>query len=365
MRHYNIGKKLFAYGMISVMSVGLLVGCGKTDTSSDNVYTAEEASSTLAMVIGDYDVYLDELMVYAIQDITSYGVTPATLEADTATYKEQTLSLIRETKIIYDVALHNDVELGDSDIEAKDKLVDSFKSSVPAEILTKYGISDEIIDKVFTERTYVEKFENDIKNSMGQDIYDDIMEVYEDYNFQTMYQIVFPTVEVDENDEPKTDDDGNYVKLSDDDKELIRENAESALSEIRDGEDPETVADKYGVSAYSDETQGYVGAYSDDMNELLADVKAGECTDVIEGDMGYTIIYMKTVNDEELRDSYVYAVTQETLDPNYEQVYNSWLASIPVDVDGDMRGDAWESFDMIEMSQDLYDAGLVKASTAS
>lgn len=359
MRRYNIGKKLLTCGMISIMAMGMMTGCGKKDKETEVVYTKEEASATDAMVIGDYDISMDELMVYAIQEIITYSVTPEKAAADEATYKEQTLSLIRETKILYDVALHNNVELNDSDIEAKDKMVSNFKNAIPESVFETYGISDEIIDEVFTERTYVEKFENDIKNQMGQDISDDLAKSYEDKNFQTMYHMVFPTVEVDENNEPKKDDDGNYIQLSDADKKTAKENAEAALKDIRDGEDPEAVAEKYSVSAYCTDTSGYVGAYSDDMNELLADIKAGECTDVLDGDMGYTIIYMKTVNDTDLRDSYVYAVASDYLDSQYEALRNQWLATIPVDTEGDMRGDAWNNFSLTDMATILNDAGLI------
>lgn len=359
MRRYNIGKKLFAYGMISVMLMGMMTGCGKKDDNVDVVYTQDEASATEALVIGDYSINMDELMVYSIQEIVTYGVKPEKIDADEAGYKEQTLALLRETKILYDVALHNGVELNDSDIQAKDELVNNFKSIVPNELFEKYGISDEIIDKVFTERTYVEKFENDIRNQMGQDISDDLTESYADKNFQTMYHMVFPIIEVDENDEPKKDDDGNYIELSDDEKKAVKERAEAALKDIEDGKEPEVVAEEYGISPYCSDTSGYVGAYSEEMNEILADIKAGECTDVLEGDTGYTIIYMKTVNDEALRDSYVYAVANDYLDSQYEALRNQWLATIPVDVEGDIRGTTWADFNMREMAVILDEAGLV------
>lgn len=357
MKRRNIAKKLCACSMISVMAFGMMTGCSKKEDKV--VYTKEEASSTQAMVIGDYDINMDELMVYAIQEIVTYSVTPDMIESDEATYKDQTLSLIRETKILYDVAVHNDVVLNDSDLEARDTLINNFKTAIPEEVLEKYGISDEIIEQVFTERTYVEKFENDIKNQMGQDISDDLAEAYKDYNFQTLYYMVFPTVEVTEANEPKKDDDGNYVELDDEQKEEVLKQAEAALEEIRSGKDPEEVAEEYGILDYCSDTSGYVGAYSDEMNEILGNMKAGECTDISEGNTGYTIIYVKTINDEDLRDSYVYAVATDYLDSEYETLRNQWLASIPVDVEGDMRGDAWEKFSMKEMSQMLVDAGLI------
>lgn len=120
------------------------------------------------MVIGDYDIYMDELLVYAIQAMVTNNGTLASVKANPDTYKEQTLSLIRTTKILYDVTQHNDVTLNDSDMETTNNTIDNFLGSMPDGLLEKYGISEDVVRKVFTEQTYVSKFENDIKNDMGK-----------------------------------------------------------------------------------------------------------------------------------------------------------------------------------------------------
>lgn len=354
-------KRIMACAMAMAVTSTLLFGCaGKKDKKdSDVVYTKEEASTTKAMVIGDYDVYMDELVIYAIQEITLYGVTPDMIEADEKTYKDQTLALVRETKILYDVALHNNVELNDDDIAARDKLINSFKSVVPEEVFEKYGISDEVIEKVFTERTYVEKFENDIRNQMGQDISKDLADGFKDYNFQKLYYMVFPTIEVDDDGNPATDTDGNYIEVSDDKKEEAKENAKNASDEINSGKDCKEVAENYGVSTFCSEMNGYVGAYSDEMNEALDKLSAGECTDIIDSEVGYVIIAVISDHDEELKENYIYSVANDYLSDQYQSLRNDWLASIPVDVEKDMEGDVWEKFDMKDLSQMLNDAGIV------
>lgn len=343
---------------MTAMLLGMLAGCSNKEDKT--VYTKEEASSTQAMVIGDYDIYMDELMVYAIQDIAAYQVTPEMVDQDEKTQKDQTLALVRETKILYDVAINNNVELTESDLAARDQTINNFKTSVPAEVFEKYGISDEVIERVFTERTYVEKFENDIKNSMGRDISNDLNEAYKDYNFQSLYYMVFPTVEVDEADEPKTDEDGNYIELDSEGKKAVKEQAEAALEEIRGGKAPEEVAEAYGIAPYCSETSGYVGAYGDDMNEVLDKLEPGECTDVTDSAQGYVIVCVRTTYDEEIRERYVYAVALDYLDSEYNTLRNQWLATIPVDTTADMRGDAWEKFSMRDMSSMLVEAGIVQ-----
>ena len=134
-------------------------------------------------MIGDYDIYMDELLVYAIQAMVTNNGTLASVKANPDTYKEQTLSLIRTTKILYDVTQHNDVTLDDSDMETTNNTIDNFLGSMPDGLLEKYGISEDVVRKVFTEQTYVSKFENDIKNDMGKKVQSDIEEKVKDYNF--------------------------------------------------------------------------------------------------------------------------------------------------------------------------------------
>ena len=165
------------------------------------------------------------------------------------------MSLIRTTKILYDVTQHNDVTLDDSDMETTNNTINNFLKSMPDGLLEKYGISEDVVRKVFTEQTYVSKFENDIKNDMGKTIQDDVEEKVKDYNFMVFDYILFPTVETTEDDTPATNTDGSYKYVDDAAKQKAKENAEALLKELEAGGDAETLATKYGVSNYYFESE--------------------------------------------------------------------------------------------------------------
>ena len=158
--------------------------------------------------------------------------------------------------------------------------------------------------------------------------------------------MMFPTIEKDDADQPKLDENGNYIPLSDEDKAAVLEQAEAALEELRGGADYLEVADKYGITNYCSETSGYIGSYSDELNEALKDLGDGECTDIMEGEMGYSIVYVVVADDETLKTSYVYMLASEATDSEYEVLRNNWLATVPVDAEGDMEGTAWEELDV-------------------
>lgn len=365
-------KKQVAASVLALsMAAASLTGCSnglsssKKESSNVGTMTQEEASTTKVMVIGDYDIYMDELLVYAIQALVTEGGTEAAVKANPDTYKEKTLSLIRTTKILYDVTQHNDVTLDDSDMETTNNTIDNFLGSMPDGLLEKYGISEDVVRKVFTEQTYVSKFENDIKNDMGKTVQSDVEEKVKDYNFTIFDYILFPTVETTEDDVPATNTDGSYKYVSDDAKEKAKENAEALLEELKAGGDAASLAEKYGVSNYYFERTGYVGSFTDSVNKAVENLKAGDCSGVLEEELGYAVIHMQTDHDEDLLKNYAYAVASDTVDSQFEKLETQWLSSIEVDPEKDMEGTVWADYDLSGLAQSLADGGLLNGASST
>lgn len=364
-------KQVVASVLALSMAAASLTGCSnglsssKKESSNVGTMTQEEASTTKVMVIGDYDIYMDELLVYAIQAMVTNNGTLASVKANPDTYKEQTLSLIRTTKILYDVTQHNDVTLDDSDMETTNNTINNFLKSMPDGLLEKYGISEDVVRKVFTEQTYVSKFENDIKNDMGKTIQDDVEEKVKDYNFMVFDYILFPTVETTEDDTPATNTDGSYKYVDDAAKQKAKENAEALLKELEAGGDAETLATKYGVSNYYFERTGYVGSFTDSINKAVENMKAGDCSGVLEEKLGYAVIHMKSDHDEELLKNYAYAVASDTIDDQFDKLEEQWLSTIEVDTEKDMEGTVWADYDLSGLAQSLADGGLLNGASST
>lgn len=250
-------------------------------------------------------------------------------------------------------------------METTNNTIDNFLGSMPDGLLEKYGISEDVVRKVFTEQTYVSKFENDIKNDMGKKVQSDIEEKVKDYNFTIFDYILFPTVETTEDDVPATNTDGSYKYVSDDAKEKAKENAEALLEELKAGGDAASLAQKYGVSNYYFERTGYVGSFTDSVNKAVENLKAGECSGVLEEELGYAVIHMKSDHDEELLKNYAYAVASDTVDSQFEKLETQWLSSIEVDPEKDMEGTVWADYDLSGLAQSLADGGLLNGASST
>lgn len=357
--HKHINKLIVAaLGMSMVLG---LAGCSNSKNGNvDAVYSEKEASTTKALSIGDYDIYMDEVAMYAMQEISVYGLSSESLtDEDIKTNKEAVLSLLRQNKIKYNVAINNDVELNDSDKEFVENSIANFKKRFDEDILAAYGISDETVQRIFEEQAIVSKFENDIKNDMGQTIEEDMKKQYEKVKFHSLYYMLFPTVEI-EGGNPKQNSDGSYVYVSDEEKEKIKKQAEEARQKIADGASYTDVAAEYGVADYSSERTGYVGSYdTDEMNKLMDTMKNGECMEVYEDTLGYAVIVMINSDDAELRDSFVSYTVSETLSSEYDKLEQMWLSTIPVDTEKDLEGTVWADFDFVGLVKAMEEKGIV------
>lgn len=348
-------KRLLVIALSVTLALGTLTGC-----KEKQAYTQEEVSTTEVVKIGDYTIYLDEMIVYSIQDFYLQGGDSETFDEVSDAYRKLTiLSTLRENKIIYDVSQNNGLVLDEKDMEFVEQSISNFKSKIGQEFLDKYGISDELLERLFYEQACVTKFENDMKNDLGKTIQDDLTEQYADTKFITFYYMTFPTVQVVDG-EPSTDASGNYVYLSDAEKEQIKKDAEEAVERIKNGEDYKVVAEEYGIASYCQETNGYTGAYSDEMNAVIDSMGNGDVSDPIESTLGYNVIVMINSDDQNLKESYIYSVASEGVESEFEKLRQMWLGTIEIDAEGDKIGTTWDDFDLKGLLIDMEEAGLVE-----
>jgi hypothetical protein len=373
-------KKALTFGCACVMGLGLLTGCGSSTSgdSTSNVATATDAATVsdaatatdavpfpelnpeeVVLTVGYEEITEEEVMVYILMGILDGQHFYKYISEDEDTYKDTILTTIRETKILYAHALENEMDFGDDDLETVDTLIQSFKDNVGEDVISDYGISDDMITKVITESSYVSKLENDTQNELGQSLTAKYDEEYADYNFQTVYYMVFPTIEEDENGDPKQDDDGNYIPLDDAAKADAKAKAEAAMAEVNSGKDAEEVAADYGVDSYSDDKAGLKGQYSSVFNDALGELSEGQATGIYESSTGYYFVTLLTDDDQDMKDSYIYLQVSDEVDAAYEEKKQEWMDKVTIDDENDLKNGIWENFSLLGVAYDLNQRGLL------
>lgn len=363
-RMLYIMKKMKLVSCICAAALGLslLAGCGSNSDGSGKSAKSSESgeSSNAVMTVGEYEIGEDELMLYSILEILSGTVQYEEIQKDEDKYKQVVIDNIVETKMAGDAAKDAGMEFTEDDENTRDSLIKNFTTYVPKSVREKYGISDELIDSVFNDTSIMNKFETNTRNELGKKLTADLKEQYKDYNFQKIYYITFPKVKADDDGNPMTDDDGNYVKL--DDKELadMKSKAEAAVKEINAGADAEETAKKYGVDAYSEEKQSYVGGYADDMNDVMDKLTAGQCTEVYEAETSYYAIAVLSDHDSDLLESFAYQAAEAQVDTELEKTKQQWIDGCDDKGGIVYKDDTWKNFSFLDMATDLNDQGLMK-----
>ena len=342
----QIGKKMTSLFLLAIIIVASM-GC---DGGSNNVnktsYTQEEAQNIEVLKIGDEIISLDEIYLYTLQYLYTYKIDQKTAGQSVEEHKARIISQLRQEEIKYQVAKSKDIELTEKELEELKRITDNYYKTFGEEFFERYGISQETIENLFIKQKFITELQNRSVLEL-QDVYKkDAEKKYEDINFYEMYYILFPTVEFDNQDLSKKDENNQYISISKEEKEKQLELAKEAHAKALAGTDMEQLAKEYKVEQYSGSQMGYQDAFSEKLNQLTADMKTGDISDVYEDELGYMVVKMINDNDNEYKNYFMEAYAQTKANDEAVNLEQFWLSQIEIDERGDMIGDVWEKFNI-------------------
>lgn len=318
----------------------LLAACDSgngNQTDSQGAANGKKASETLVLKVGDSEIYLNEVNYYALSFRASMQITDES-DLDAAfsqeyptmddAMKAQFLLTLRQTYILYQKAIEADVTLTEDELAEVDTLVQNYIESTDQETLDKYELDNEVLTHIFTVYQTIQKFEQQLAAEVDT----------EHISYGTYYNFVFLTVEVDEDGNAVTNDDGSYVYLSEEEQEQQKALAEEVRARIADGEDAETMIEEYDLSS----TSGVVHATTDSLNETYG-LKDGETSEILEESFGYIFVQIESLEDEEYsQNAYDYNNSSETQD-YLEETEQAWFDEYTIN-DEDLEQDVWDAF---------------------
>lgn len=356
-------KKIMSTVGVMSLALALLTGCGKKDGGNDDnsATPSDVATATDIDVDGvyisydDIEIEYEELKMFCMLTLLDGQILYSDVVNGEQIYKDKVAAMIREVKALYCRAIEDNMEFDDGDEKTKNDLVEGFLGNVSEEYREKIGISDEIIEKVITEYCYAEKLKANTKNSIGKELNEKYLEEYKDYNFQNIYTMVFPKVKTDENGSMELDDQGNPVALDEAEMAEMYDKAAAAAEEVNGGADAKEVAESYGVDTYSSEQPGIEGKYATDINDAVAELEVGQCTEVFENDNCYYTITLLKDNDRDYMELYAYTAAEQNLEAEYEKRIKDWLD----DIGEPQYTAAWDSFSIADFAKLLYEGGLM------
>lgn len=328
----------------AVFFVALLVlFVWKISGASDN------PSSKMVFKVGKEKVYLDEVNLCIFQNVTNLGIDSESL-ATTAEdgssadeyYKNEILQVIMDYKVAAAVAKKQGITLSKEEKEAIKQDVNDYISKTDGHTLRVLGITQNRIEEIYTQRYLAHALEQTVTKDITVD----------KRNYCTMYMLLFPKLETDENGDYVTEDDGETpIMLSEEEVAKRKQEADAAYQELKDGADIEEIAVKYGVNAVSGQESNLSDGFGEPFSEYATSLKDGEISPVLETKSCYAILKMISANNEEMAnqilDYYKSDLETETINENKVK----WYKEAGVSETPEFVGNTWKNISLYDFVQ--------------
>lgn len=337
---WNVIWILLAIAAIALLAFGMwkLSGEGK------------QPADTVVFYVGEELVYLDEVNLYCLENVVQLGLTTNQLDSVTAEdgrsaseyYKDEILTLIMNTKVTYKKAMDEGITLTKKEEEEVNNDAVSYVDSVSGSVLKEFGITMDTVTKNYRERYIVKKYSDTIVENVD----------VEDQKYCTLYMLMFPKVEVDEDGNYKKDEDGeSAILLSEDEISQKKQDAEDALAMLKDGKEPEEVAKEYGIENVSGQESNLTGSFGDPIDEYASSLKKGECSPVLELDSAYVIVQMINENNKELADEILSYYKNDKGQEVLAESVQSWYEEYGIGEEPEWNGSLWDEISLYDFAR--------------
>lgn len=319
--------KLLMQVCIFLLCCSFAAGCGKDGEIAD--------VSQEVMNISGNAVYMSDYYMYLIQYLYNYNVTPDQLteeniDALLATATNDLKAEMVRRSLVEEAGLEaNEAQLG-----TIETMVTAFRGTFYDDFLSDYGVDETSIRNMISRQldTYLimEKAAEDLRAEFEVQY----EEQYKDYQFRDMYYVLFPNIHLDynENGELITDDAGNPIPLTEEEKEeqmaLAEEFRERAVEGLSSGDASATMemlAVEYEIEAYSGEQRYVNGLYDEELSQMVESLSDGEISDVISTDSGYMIVRMDNSNDTEYKEQMITQLAAQSAEERKDALVQSWI----------------------------------------
>ena len=329
----KLGKKLAMASLCACLAATSLTGCGAKE--EETVITVDDSKASYGLV--------NLMLRYNQAQMQSFygafmGEDMWTTYGETA--KESVVENLEELMLLEDHMEEYQVSLSD---EEKTKIADVAKAFVDSndEKVTKaMSATTQNVERMLTLYTIQTKMYDAIIADVDTNVTD------EEAAQKTVQYVLFSTA-------GSTDEEGNTVDMTDEEKAAKKSQAEQLLEAVKGGQDMAEALKEIDENR-SPVTSSYGtdnGTLSDTLKEASEKLSDGEVADLIETDGGYYVLQMVTTFDKEKTESQKETILSQRKSDKYTEVTNGWKESAAISTDSDLLSELTFE-DTFEMKQD-------------
>lgn len=335
----KLSTKLACGMLATALGASSLAGCGSLD-GTQTVATVDGEEVTLGLA--SYMLRTDqaEMEGYYRMLAQNYGMDGgeywSTETEDGKTYgedvKDNVMSTIKQLYVMRAHAEEYGVSITEEEQTAIDEAAQTFMESNDQETLDALAVSEEDV------KTYMELYT--IQQKMREPMVADVdREVSDEEAAQTRVTFVEISTEGTE-----TDEDGNTVDLTDEEKAEKKDQAQQVLDKVTAAEDPAS-ADMDALAKEVDENLAAVertfsssgeGDETTDqaIKDAVADLEDGQVvSQVVEGENAYYVVRLDQQFDEEATENEKDLIISDREDTQYENLVKEWTDAAEMEVE--------------------------------
>lgn len=313
-----------------VMVIGVMSGCGnsggkgeKTSNGNKVLFSYDGTDVTLKkawiygkMTAAQYESYYTSYFGenFWTMDMGTDDEGNATTFEDYV--KEQVVTQIKQVIVLNNKAEEVECSLTDEDKEQCAEYAKAFAEDESGKaILAECGATEEDMQEIYEENALASKVQEYMIKDTDTNVSDD------EARKTTISRVVFATT--------KTDDDGNTVDMTDDEKAQVLATAQAAQEELKAGK---SIADIAEAQEYTNIDETFAAGESEEgeaFEKMLAGMKDGDITqEVQECDNGYVIAQLTAYTDADATAENKETIIAERQQEKFKEVYDEWTKDL-------------------------------------
>ena len=338
-------KRFAAAALTAVLAVGMMTGCGNSGGKGE---VTQNGNETLFTYDGE-DVSLKKAWIYGKMTAAQYEASYSSYfgenfwtmdmgtddEGNAMTFedyaKEQIISRIKQIIVLNNHAEEAGASLTEEEEEQCAQYAAAFaEDTTGAEILAECGATEDDMTEIYEENALAAKVQEYMIKDTDTNVSDD------EARETTITRVVFATT--------NTDDQGQTVDMSEEEKAQVLATAQAALAKVQAGTDIADVAEEQG---YTNTAETFAAGESEEgeaFEKLLAGMKDGDITqEVQECDNGYVIARLDAYTDADATENNRQSIIAERQQTKFTEVYDGWTKDLEAEwnYDEDVNQELW------------------------
>lgn len=325
-------KRLWISALAGILAAAVLSGCSlKGDETAivvdDTEIKADVANFYARYIQAQYETFYS---AYMGEDMWSSEASEG------ENYEESVKSSVQETletMVLLEKHMSDyDVSLSDAEKKVIADTAQEFEEDNSLEDKEKVSGEKEVVERVLTLMAIQQKMQEAIQEGANTEVSD------EEAAQKSMQYVLFSY--------DTTDESGETVDVSDEEKEALMEKAEELSKSLKDGGDFAALAKKAGVEVETATFDAEAAVPDEDLVKAADALEKGGVTDVIETESGCYVAKVTSLLDRKATDAQKDTIVQERKDELYNTTCERWLEKAEITV----YKDVWKKIDFKDLT---------------